>query len=119
MTTLSLITVEERASLAYDMITDLSQGDGSNVYLGIGHNTVWSANDTLVEVPVETTDYLNQMYRNLCALKLIQTSQASVVVRRVDWANGTFYNAYTSGAQMFTYLSQHTGNGTVNVSNRL
>lgn len=117
MTILSLVTVEERARLAYDMINDLSVGDGSNVYLGIGHNTPWSANDTFVEVPIETTDYLNQMFRNLCALKLIVVNDASVVARRVDWANGTTYDAFTETDQMYSYLETEAGNGTVNVAN--
>lgn len=117
MTILSIITTQERARLAYDMINDLSQGDGSNVYIGIGHNQPWSANDTLVEVPIETTDYLNSVYRNLCALKLVQIAGGSVVARRVDWANNTFYNQYDQNVQMFTYLQVDSGNGKVNVAN--
>jgi hypothetical protein len=116
-TILSLTTVEERSRLAYDMINDLSQGDGSNVYLGVGHNQTWSSNDTFVETPIETTDYLNQIYRNLCALKLVQLSAASVVARRVDWANGTFYNMYDENVQMYSYISVENANGTVNVAN--
>lgn len=117
MTTLSLVTIEERARLAYDMIGDLSEGGGSNVYLGIGHNTPWSANDTLVDTPVETIDYLNQMFRNLCALKLIEINDASVVARRVDWANNTRYDAFTETDQMYSYVDVDAGNGTINVSN--
>lgn len=117
MTTLSLITVEERARLAYEMIDSLSEGGGSNVYLGVGHNQTWSANDTLVETPVETIDYLNGVYRNMVALKLLEVSDAAVVARRVDWANGTFYDAYTESAQMYSYLNVANGNGAVTVSN--
>lgn len=117
MTILSVTTVEERARLAYEMINDLSGGGGSNVYIGIGHNQPWSANDTLVETPIETTDYFNQVFRNLCALKLIEVSNGMVVARRVDWANNTFYNEYDENVQMFTYIKTANGNGTVNVAN--
>lgn len=116
MTIQSLVTIEERSRLAYRMINDMTDGS-SNVYLGIGHNQPWTVNDTLVENPVETIDYFNNTFRNLCALKLIQVASASVVARRVDWANTVVYDAFDESTQMYSYENNENGNGMVTVSN--
>lgn len=115
-TILSLVSLEERTTLAADMIADLS-APFNNVYLGIGQSAAWPANDTLVTSPIETTDALNSVWRNMCALALIEVSDASLVINRVDWANGTVYNMYSNSTQMFSYTKIEQGNGTCNVAN--
>jgi hypothetical protein len=116
MTIQSLVTIEERSRLAYRTIVGIT-GGSSNVYVGIGHNQPWATNDTLIEIPVETIDYFNQTFRNLCALKLVQVASACVVARRVDWANNTIYDPFDEATQMYSYEKLHTGNGTITVSN--
>lgn len=116
MTIQSLVTIQERARLAFKTITGITGGT-SNVYVGVGHNQPWSANDTLIEIPIETTDYINSTYRNLCALKLVQVATASVVARRVDWVTNTFYNEFEENQQMYSYQKIKNGNGTISLVN--
>jgi len=116
MTTQSLVTVEERTRLAYRLIVGFT-GGSSNVYLGIGHNQPWTANDTLVETPIETINYFNETFRNLCALKIVQVASAAIVARRVDWANNTVYDPFDDNTEMYSYEKKKNGNGTVTLAN--
>lgn len=112
-----LQTTHGRVKLAQDKINQLCGQTQDSVYLGIGHGYVWSANDTLIPPPLNTTDYLNQVHRDLVALKLLSISSASLVVQRSDWTSNTIYNAFANGVNMYTYVSVKGANGTVNVSN--
>ncbi len=100
--------------MALNTINNLTSG---NVFLGIGHGYIWSSNDTQIPQPLNTTDYLNQVHRDLVALKLLSISSASLVVQRSDWSNGTFYSKFSESANMYSYVSYSQIAGSVNVSN--
>ena len=112
----SKIAMPERVRLAYDMVDDISHEDGEIVYLGIGHNTPWSASDTIVETPLESTDYFNGVFRQLIAIKKISYADGSVVIRRADWANGTTYDTFDQSTEMYSYEKTTNANGTITVS---
>ncbi len=112
-----LQTTQGRVKMAQDTINQLCGQTGDSVYLGIGHGYIWGANDTLIPIPQNTTDYLNQVHRDLCALKLLSVSSASLVVPRSDWVANTYYNCYANNINMWSYVAISNANGTVNVQN--
>lgn len=112
-----LSTVKNHVKMALNMMKDLTGSAGDNVYLGIGHSYPWTANDLLIDQPVETTDYLNQVHRDLAALKKLSISNASLVVRREDWTANTIYDPFTENDQMYSMIQVVTGVGTINVAN--
>jgi len=109
------VTSSEKTILATKFMDDISSGN-SNVYIGIGHNTTWDQNDAFIDEIVETTDYLNQVHRNIVALKRIGVSDLSLVARRKDWSNNTTYDAYANNIEMLSYLKRTPANGTVTTS---
>jgi hypothetical protein len=112
-----LQTVQGRVKMAQDTLNELCGQTGDSVYLGIGHGYIWPVNDTMISIPQNTTDNLNQVHRDLAAIKLLSISSASLVVQRSDWANGTIYDAFSNGVNMYSYVSVSNANGTVNVTN--
>jgi hypothetical protein len=115
---LILQTVEGRVKMAQDTINQLGGATGDSVYLGIGHGYIWANNDQVIPQPQETIDYLNQVHRDLVALKKLSVASASLVVQRSDWANNTYvYDAFANGNNMYTYVQVSSANGTVNVQN--
>jgi hypothetical protein len=111
-------TVEGRVKRALDAIQELGGETGDNVYLGIGHGYPWAANDTMIPVPQNTTDYANQVHRDLVALKKLSISTASLVVQRHDWVANTYvYDPYQESVDMFATEQDIACNGTVSVTN--
>jgi hypothetical protein len=111
-------TVEGRVKRALDCINQLGGVYGDSVFLGIGRNYEWAANDTQIPVPQNTTDYANQVHRDLVALKQLSVATSSLVVRRKDWVANTYvYDPYQEGVDMFATAEVITTNGTVNVTN--
>lgn len=112
-----LQTVQGRVKQAQDTVNQLTGATHDSVYLGIGHGYVWPDADTLIPSPQNTTDYLNQVHRDLVALKLLSIATASLVVQRSDWTSNTIYDAFANGVNMYSYVAVKAANGTVNVSN--
>ena len=101
--------------MANDLIQDWST---SNTYVGIGGQIPYSnPQDNLVPVPNNSTDYLNNVYRNMVALKKITAADMAFIVPRVDWQSGLVYDQYDNRSDMFTTISLLQTNGLVNVSN--
>ncbi len=117
LTSQVLQTVQSRVKAAQDTINELCGQTGDSVYLGIGHGYPWPDADTMIPQPQNTTDYLNQVHRDLVALKLLSIASASLVVQRSDWTANTYYVAFANGVNMYTYVTETNANGTVNVSN--
>lgn len=117
----SEITSIQRVLLALDFLSDIvtpndASSPASNIYIGIGHNTEWSANDQYVESVVESTDYLNQIRRNLVAMKKLSISNSNLVVRRQDWVIGSVYTAYDETLNMLSTTLIANANGTISVN---
>lgn len=105
-------TSSEKTILATKFLDDIASGT-SNVYVGIGHNTQWSGNDTIVDLIFENTDYINQVHRNLVAVKRLGVSDIALVTRRKDWIINTPYDAYANNVEMLSYERTTNANGTV------
>jgi hypothetical protein len=80
---------------------------GTNkVYLMIGKDSAWSGasageyndaspTDVLIPVPNDTTSSPYYHHADMIAAKLIPSSSASHVIKRVDWTSGTVYAEYS------------------------
>jgi len=86
----------------------------ANTYITIGRPVSWAGNK--VQSPEETTNYINQVYRDMIAMKKIIASDLQIVVPREDWVNDTPYDAYSDSVDLFTTLSITPMQGTVNVA---
>jgi len=67
----------------------------TRMYLFIGRTRAW-ATDSSPPTPTDTfggTNYIS--WKDLIAAKRITASDVSYAVRRINWANNTFYTAYT------------------------
>lgn len=108
-------TTNEKTVLATKFLDDISSGN-SNVYIGIGHNGQWAANDSMIDPIYETTDYINQVFRDMVAVKRIGVTDVCVVARRKDWSINQPYHAYANNIEMFTYLSATNASGDISTS---
>ena len=113
----SILTVPYRVYLASDQLNDIEEG-AANWYVGIGRSYPWLGNDAKIPEPAENADTLNQLRRELVALKKIYISDAALVVQRVDWANnGTIYDSWSNSVAMYATSATTNANGTVTIAN--
>lgn len=110
----SLLTIFQRIDTANDVLNSWAS---SNVFVSIGQQTLDAANDTLVPIPNDSQDYLNQIYRNSIALKKITAASMALMIPRVDWQNGTTYNYWDDTKDMWTTVALTQLPGTINVNN--
>lgn len=110
----TLLTKDARVRSANDIYTDWAAGGH---YLGVGYETPYSANDSLVPVPNNSQDYINSIYRNLIALKKITSADMVMVVPRVDWQTGVVYSQWDNTVDMYGTLTLTALPGTINVDN--
>ena len=94
----AIITTPFRTLNAENFKDDIAN---SNVYIGIGKSDAWSDStaditDYVATEPTDTTDATNEARQNLIALKKIESSDLSHVIRREDWAAGKTYIAWDS-----------------------
>lgn len=80
----------------------------ANTYVGIGRPIRWgdavdpeAANE--IEQIVHTTNYYNQVFRDMVAMKKVQPADTALVVPRVDWLSGTKYDEYRDNSELFTH----------------
>lgn len=93
----------------------------ANTYIGIGRPIRWgndsNETDDEIETPAYTTNYRNQIYRDLVAVKRIQTADMALVVPRKDWIAGVAYDAYEDHTEMFSFESKiSVGNANTTIS---
>ena len=97
-----------------DKIDSIFATSTANTYITIGRPVTWTSN--VVETPEETTNYINQVYRDMIAMKKIIPADIQVVIPREDWANNTPYDEYNDSVDLFTTLTVDSMQGTVNVA---
>ena len=73
----------------------------SNTYLGIAKPLYWTSN--IPPAPIETTESINETFRDLVAIKKITSSDINLVIPREDWVSGTNYDEYTENLELYTY----------------
>src|SRR5210317_1672509 len=95
----------------------------ANTYIGIGRPIRWGdavdpeTTDEIEDV-VWTTNYDNQVWRDMVAVKRIQSADLYEVVPRRDWLSGTTYDPYADSIELFSHdekLSIGTVDATGNV----
>lgn len=92
----------------------------SNTYIGIGRPIRWGdeldpEEDNEIEVVRYSTDYRNQIYRDMIAIKKVQAADISLVVPRVDWKANTPYDQYDDSVELFSHQKTFSV-GTVDAS---
>ena len=112
----SIITNTKKYTLFDSFIDLVSDASRSNVYIGIGRVPDWTANDSIITTPTQSTDYTNDAFRNLVALKKLNAYNFAMVVPRIDWTTGISYDAYDNTVDLFDTVTATAANGTVNVS---
>lgn len=100
----------------FDNFTEMVSSQTANVYLGIGRVPNWSQNGSQVLYPDQSTDCINDVYKNLVALKRITAQNIAAVVRRRDWEANVVYDMYDNTLDMFSTITLTAANGTVNIS---
>lgn len=91
----------------------------ANTYVAIGRPIRWGNDDTETANEIEnaafTINYQNQIFRDMVAMKKVQTADIALVVPRVDWTTGTKYDQFLDHVEMFSF-TDYTTIGNVSVS---
>jgi hypothetical protein len=88
----------------------------SNTFVGIGRAQEWNLEDTLISEPSETTLDINEVYRNLVAIKKITSADINLVIPRVDWTINTVYSEYTENLDLYSYESKEELPGVISAN---
>lgn len=110
----SLLTINQRVGIAQLIVQTISS---ANVYLAVGLESPYLANDLLIPVPNQSVDYINTIWRNVVSLKRVTAADVAFVVPRVDWQTGIVYDMWDNQVDMYSTVRLNQLNGTVNVSN--
>lgn len=109
----SLVTKRFRIHNAQQFIESLSEAAPTRYYLFIGRPTSFP-DDNSPPTPTDTiqcTEFAD--YRNMIAMKRIQSSDASHATLRYDWTSGTVYKQYTdTDASIYPSVALPTSNTT-------
>ena len=73
-----------------------------SIYAFLGQEDSWPVVNG-VETPIQPTDdqsYLKKVFKNMFAAKLINSSNMSPVIQRVNWANNVNYFAYADNVEI-------------------
>jgi hypothetical protein len=85
-----------------DDIKDHFSSD-ANVYLGIGRSLEFGSSSSNVGEILFTTNKINELYRNLVALKKISAADMQVVSARRDWAANAVYDTYEDDVDLYSF----------------
>lgn len=95
----------------------------ANTYVCIGRPIRWGdavdpeANNEIEDVAY-STNYRNQVYRDMVAMKRISASDTALVVPRVDWTAGIHFDEYRDHLELFTH-NEKLVLGTVNANSNV
>jgi hypothetical protein len=88
----------------YNPAVKLNGASINSIYAFIGQASPWpTVNST--ETPTQPTGdetYLKKIFKNMFAAKLINSSNISPVIQRINWANNTNFFAYSDSVNMNT-----------------
>ena len=86
----------------YNPAVKLNGASINSIYAFIGQEDPWpTVNST--ETPTQPTEdqtYLKKIFKNMFAAKLINSSNISPVIQRINWANNTNFFAYSDSVNM-------------------
>lgn len=69
-------------------------------YMFIGKPDAW-LNDVNPPVPNQSQSYIKQTFKHMFAAKLLNSSNMSPIVPRIDWTSGSMYDEYSDQIDMF------------------
>jgi hypothetical protein len=72
----------------------------------MGKQLRWNAGTEVAGTPSDTITYLNDVYKTAIAAKRLSIENASLVAPRINWANSTIYNTYTSNTNFYVLTSK-------------
>jgi hypothetical protein len=78
----------------------------SYVYALMGKQLRWNSGTEVAGTPSDTITYLNDVYKTAIAAKRLSIENASLVAPRINWANSTIYNTYTSNTNFYVLTSK-------------
>jgi hypothetical protein len=81
-----------RTEIARSLYRDI-YNENDFFYFFVGRTTEWDDEES-PEVPVDSTRYANTSSRNMLFVKRIQSSDAVLMVNRIDWVSGTVFDQY-------------------------
>ncbi len=94
-----------RTEIARSLYRDI-YNENDFFYFFVGRTTEWGDEET-PESPVDSVGYANTCHRNMLFVKRIQSSDAVLMIPRIDWASGTVYDQYDDK------YGEQTGEGSV------
>lgn len=108
--------------LVYDIKSHIFP-EAANTYISIGRPIRWGdAVDPESEAEIEnveyTTNYRNQSFRDMIAIKKVEAADTALVIPRVDWATNVKYDEYRDDVEMFSFTDKLTL-GTANATGNL
>ena len=87
-----LLRTLARNELARGFYRDIAN-ENDFFYMFVGKTTEWPVVGT-PENPLDTESYNSQTHRNMMFVKRVQSSDAVMMIRRIDWVAGTVYDHY-------------------------
>jgi hypothetical protein len=87
-----LLRTLARNELARGFYRDIAN-ENDFFYMFVGKTTEWPVVGT-PETPLDTESYNSQTHRNMMFVKRVQSSDAVMMIRRIDWVAGTVYDHY-------------------------
>ena len=92
-----------QVELEYYLPSATVQGESiGSVYAFLGQEDSWPVING-VETPIQPTEdqsYLKKVFKNMFAAKLINSSNMSPVIQRINWANNVNYFAYVDNVEV-------------------
>ena len=103
---LNVLTYNAKAvQVQHEYYTPVVTVQGSaltSIYAFLGQEDPWpyvGADETPTQ-PTQDQQYLKKVFKNMFAAKLVNTSNISPVIQRINWANNTTYVAYSDTVDM-------------------
>lgn len=93
----AIITNQFRILNSDNLVAGIASTESNNYYMFIGlpnSNEVSSNWDTSTPSPIDNFDQYNQIWDSIIALKKINSSDISKVIRKSVWTSGTTYDMY-------------------------
>jgi len=95
----------------------------ANTYMGIGRPIRWGDAVDPEEVDeiegiIFSTNYANQVWRDMVAMKKVESASMYLVVPRRDWISGIHYDPYSDNQALFSHEA-HLSIGTVDATGNI
>lgn len=93
----AIITNQFRILNSDNLLSGIATNNGDNYYVFLGlpnANEVDSNWDTSTPSPIDNFKYYNECWDTIIALKKLNSSDVSKVIRKITWTSGTTYDMY-------------------------